>query len=209
MKKKIVNSTAVKEINEIMQLFYDFFGEINTAFVKHRLSLKYQQAGSNFAKQSRQRLARFYAATETTGAELLSIQAAAINFSKIFYDILRLSSPVEAKVNEKVLFSDEAVKEMSEILDRTRELLLHVNDALQTGNPLIISHIEKEAEALNSMTLNSTVLHEDRLCKGVCHPKASVIFMLMLQQLQDILWHCKALVSEQNGVPNIAPLHTN
>jgi len=200
---KIVNSNAVREIDEIMQLFNDFLEKIINAFIKHRLSLEYELMCGDFTRRSRQILSRFYATTKQTHPpESLYIQGATLNFSKIFFDILRLSTLVETKVKEKILFSDEAVNEMKEIFQRTRGLLPHLHDALLTGNAIIIEHIKKEAAALQAKTLDHTVLHEERLCKGICHPRAAVIYMQMLQQLQDILWHFGALVDKENGIPN-------
>lgn len=202
MKKQPVNSVSFKEIDTILQLFYDYMGEIYTCFEKHRLSLKYQQASSDLNRQLRKSLASLYkGAAKMPAKEVLLVQAIALNFSKIYYNLLRLSTQVEAKIKDKVLFSDEAVKEMTEFLRRTRELLPHVRDALKTGNNLIISHVVKEADELMSWAAKTTARHEERLTKGICPPKASVIYIQMLLHLEDILWHCKALVSEENGVP--------
>ncbi|MBS4030310.1 MAG: hypothetical protein KGZ63_02665 [Clostridiales bacterium] len=203
MKKKIVNSSATREIDSIVKMLGEVFTEIQGAFTKNRLSLKYQQTTSEASKTLRKSLVTFYeAAEEVGGDEALAVQATAINLSKVFYDIMKLSNQVETKVKGKVMFSDEAVAEVNDIFRRTAELLPHVADAMRTCNPLIIAHVDKEVDELRANAANSAVLHEDRLCKGACHPKASIIFMQMLQHLQDILWHFKALVSE-NGMPGL------
>lgn len=201
MKKKIMNTSATKEMEQLVTQMGEMFAEINNAFTKHRLSLKYKQTTADAAKHIRKALVNLSeAAADVGGAEALAVQASAMNLSKIFYDILRLANQVENKVNNKVLFSEDAVKEMNDIMKRTGDLLPHVADALRTCNELITRHVEKEVDELRGNASGSTVLHEDRLCKGACHPKASVIYLQMLQHLQDILWHCKALVCD-NGVP--------
>lgn len=203
MKKKIMNTAATKEIDSIVKMLDEVFTEIQGAFIKHRLSLKYQQTTSEVSKSLRKSLVTFYeAAEELGGNEALAVQATAINLSKIFYDLMRLSNQVETKVKDKVMFSDEAVKEVNDILQRTANLLPHVADAMRTCNPLIIAHVDKEVDELRANATNSAVYHEDRLCKGACHPKASIIFMQIMQHLQDILWHFKALVTE-NGMPGL------
>jgi Na+/phosphate symporter len=203
MKKKIVNSAAAKEIDSIAKMLGDVLTEIQGAFKKHRLSLKYQQTTTDVTKTLRKSLVTFYeVAEEMSGNEALAVQATAINLSKVFYDILRLSNQVETKVKEEVMFSEAAVGEVEELIRRTAELLPHVADAIRTCNPLIIAHVNKEVDELRANAANTTVFHEDRLCKGACHPKASVIFMQMMQHLQDILWHFKALVTE-NGIPSL------
>lgn len=201
MKKKMVTMSAATEMEQIVKMLDEMLSEILNAFMKNRLSLKYQQTMEDDTKQVRQHMVSFYeAASEAGGAESLAIQASAINLSKVFYDILKLSHQVEMKVKEKMMFSDEAVAEIENILRRTSALMPHVADALRTCNPLITAHVEKEVDELRNNAANSTALHQDRLCKGICHPKASIIFMQMLQHLQDILWHLKAIVCD-TGIP--------
>jgi phosphate:Na+ symporter len=203
MKKKITNTSATREIEQLVTELGEMFTEVENAFAKHRLSLKYRQAMDDAAKQIRKNLVDLSeAASEMGGNEALSVQATAMNLSKIFYDVLRLSKQVETKVNDKIMFSDEAAGEINAMLRRTAALLPHVADALRTCNELITNHVEKEVDELRNAASSSTVLHEDRLCKGKCHPKASVVFLQMLQLLQDILWHFKALVCD-NGMPSL------
>jgi Na+/phosphate symporter len=202
MTKKMVGSATATEFEDIVAMFGEFYNDLTTAFLSNRLSLKYQQTTAELSKRLRQRLAKAYeSAAEFPGKEALTVQAVAINLSKIFYDLLRLSGNVETKVREKIVFSEAATGEITEVMRRTGELFPHVADAVLTGNPLIVAHVEKEAEALGAAVQQSIRTHEDRLCKGICHPKASVIFMLMTQQVQDILWHCRALVSREHGLP--------
>ncbi|MDW7651941.1 MAG: hypothetical protein SCK29_09780 [Bacillota bacterium] len=202
MNKKIISTSAVKEMEKTVSLLNGLFKEVHTAFMKNRLSLKYRQTLEEANKTIRQSLVNFYEAAAEMGGgeEALSVQATAINLSKIFYDLVRLANQVEKKIGEKILFSDEAVAEMDDLLRRTIDLLPHVADGLRTCNALIVSHVEKEADELRKNAANSTAFHEDRLCKGKCHPKASIIYMQMLQHLQDILWHFKALVCDK-GIP--------
>lgn len=203
MKKKIINASATKEMDAIMTMLGEMFGEIENAFMKHRLSLKYQKTADEVGRKVRQSLVDFYeAAPQLGGEEALSVHATAINLSKVFYDLLRLAHQVETKVRNKVFFSDDAVAEVSGLMQRTSALLPHVADALRTCNDLITSHVDKEVDELRAIAANSTILHEDRLCHGKCHPKASIIYMQILQNLQDILWHLKALVCH-NGIPAV------
>jgi Na+/phosphate symporter len=201
MKKKITNTSATREMELLVSLLGEMFHEVSNAFTKHRLSLKYENTMEEAAKQIRKSLVDLSeAATEMGGNEALSVQATAMHLSKIFYDLLRLSTQVETKVKEKVMFSDEAAGEIVNVFDRTAGLLGHVSDALRTCNELIIAHVKKEVDELRNAASGSTTMHEDRLCKGKCHPKASMVYLQMMQHLQDALWHFKALVCD-NGMP--------
>lgn len=200
MKQKIMNNTAATALEQLILELEEMFAEINTAFTERRLSLKYKQSTDKSAVQIRKALVSLAEVTgELAGAEALAVQSSTINLSKIFYDILHLSCFVEDKIKDKVLFSDAAMAEMSGLLKRSSDLLPHVADALRTCNELIARHVEKEVEELRSYAMSSSLAHEDRLCKGACHPKASVIYLQMLQHVQDILWHFKALACH-NGI---------
>ncbi len=203
MKEKMVNSAATRETDNIVKMLSEVLAELHGAFMKHSMSLKYQQTTTEVTKTLRKSLVSFYGeAAKLGGEEALIVQSTAINLSKVFYDVLRLSNQVETKIKEDIKFSDEAVGEISDIFKRTADLLPHVADTILTCNPLIVAHVSKEIDELTKNANESSALHMDRLCKGTCHPKASIIFMQMTQQLQDILWHLRALVAE-DGMPCI------
>jgi Na+/phosphate symporter len=196
--KKLVCTKSTKEINSTVEMLDQLFLEIYIAFMKHRLSLKYQQMTGDLSKKLRQSLARLYEGSAKVSAEeALAMQATAINFSKVFYDLMRISGQVESKVKENVLFSDVASKEMSELMRGTRELVHNVGDALLTRNDVIVEHVQKEIARLSADAASISGMHGDRLCKGMCHPKASLVYMNLLQHLGDILWHYKALISDE------------
>ena len=199
--KKLVSTKSTKEINSTVEMLDQLFLEIYIAFMKHRLSLKYQQLTGELSKKLRQSLARLYeGSTKVSADEALAMQSTAINFSKVFYDLMRISGQVETKVKENVLFSEVASKEMSELMRSTRELVHNVGDALLTRNEVIVEHVQKEIARLSVDAASISGMHENRLCKGVCHPKASIIYMNLLQHLSDILWHYKAMISDEDIV---------
>ncbi len=196
--KKLISTKSTKEVNSTVEMLDQLFLELYIAFMKHRLSLKYKQVTDDLSKQLRQSLARLYeGSTKVSAEEALAMQSTAINFSKVFYDLMRISGQVEIKVRENILFSDIASEEMSDLMRGTRELVHDVGDALLTRNPVIVAHVEKETSRLTSAATNSSGMHEDRLCKGTCHPKASIIYMNLLQHLSDIHWHYRALVLDE------------
>lgn len=196
--KKPLNSMVAKEINSTVESMENFFSEVCTAFRTHRITLKYKQITDEFIQDIRQNMVRLYRdSVKQLPDEALSLQYTAIHFSKIFYDLQRLSGLVETKIKENILFSNVATDEMSEIFLRTRDLLHHLADALLTGNEVIVAHVNKEADDIQELIEKISGYNQERLSKGVCHPKASIIFTQMLQSSQDILWHYKALVSDK------------
>jgi Na+/phosphate symporter len=199
--KKLSCTSSTKEVNSTVEMLDQLFFEIYVAFMKHRLTLRYQQISDELSRQIRKSLARLYeGSAKLTAEEALAMQSTAINFSKVFYDLLRISAQVESKVKDNVMYSEVASKEMSDLMKGTRELLHHVGDVVLTRNELIAGHVVSETAALSALAASMSGMHEDRLCRGVCHPKASITYMNLLQHLTDILWHYKALSSEEDMV---------
>ncbi|EEG78626.1 Na/Pi cotransporter family protein [Dethiobacter alkaliphilus] len=197
--EKILSASASKEMYQIVSKLNQLFSEIHTAFMKNRLSLKYRQALEKLGKQISMGLVEFSeSARQMDKNEALTVHATAVNLSKIFYDLLRLATQVEKKINSRTRFTNAAIKEMNDILCRTVSVLPHVADGLRTCNPVILAHVHKEVDTLRRDSANSINFHEDRLCEGKCHPRACIVYMQMLQHLQNILWHYKAMICRNN-----------
>lgn len=196
--KKPLNPVVAKEVNSIVEAMENFFSEVYTAFRTHRITLKYKQITDDLSHSIRHNLVRLHRdIVKQLPDEALSLQYTSIHFSKIFYNLQRWSGLVETKIKENIVFSNVATEEISEIFRRTRDLLHHLGDAVLTGNEVIVAHVEKEADSIGDLIEKISGYNQERLSKGICHPKASIIFTQMLQSTQDILWHYKALLSDE------------
>lgn len=199
MQEKLTCTSATKEVEQVLFCLSQMLQEIHQTFMKNLLSLKYKQRKVKLGNQTRQSIVGFFqTGIKLSPGEALTVQATTTNLSKIYYDLLRIEAQVEKKVSSKTKFSTAAVRETNELLRRTVSLFPHVADAIRTCSPVIILYVQKETAALRELAANSIAVHERRLCEAKCHPRACVLYMQILQHLQDILWHLEAMVCNKN-----------
>lgn len=96
---------------------------------------------------------------------------------------------VRNKVNENILFSDKAVGELKFLFENTREVLKNAGDFFLTRNPLLMNHILEKGVYLNQIADSYAIEHEDRLIAGVCMPKASPLYINILECVTRINWY--------------------
>lgn len=114
-------------------------------------------------------------------------------FQKIKYSFDKLAGSILTKIDEGVLFSDKAVIELKDIFDCVIDELQNAHDLILTKNPVLINYIVEKAEVYDEVTMKYAEEHQDRLIKGICLPKSSLIYLLILESLKDILWYIKGI----------------
>lgn len=104
-------------------------------------------------------------------------------------NVLKLLGIIRIKVDESVLFSDKAVSELDCLFSNTTDVLKSTGDALKTENRALVRHILEEEAALRNKACEYEEVHEDRLISGVCAPKASKLYLDMVNSIREINWH--------------------
>jgi len=94
---------------------------------------------------------------------------------------------------EGVLFTDRATREVNSLFEIALELLECVRDALRTGNRTLIRHILLAGQRCELMANEFALFHEQRLIEGVCLPRASSVYLAMLDYLKGIEWHARQI----------------
>lgn len=87
---------------------------------------------------------------------------------------------IELKIKEKLLFSDEAVKEYGHLYNKTGEALGAVVEALDRDNPALISKVAKEKAHFKDLLEQCRRHHEERMIEGTCMPFACNMYLNML-----------------------------
>lgn len=87
---------------------------------------------------------------------------------------------IEIKIKEKLLFSDEAVKEYSHLYKKTGEALVAVIKALDKDNPALIRKTIKEKAHFKDLLEQYRRHHEERMIEGTCVPFACNMYINML-----------------------------
>jgi phosphate:Na+ symporter len=98
---------------------------------------------------------------------------------------------IQIKIEEKLLFSDDAVKEYSELYRKTEDALKEVVEALVKGNPSLVQQVLKRQEHIDTLVDQYRQRHNQRLVEGVCSPIACNMFLNMLDFTAAIYYHTK------------------
>jgi phosphate:Na+ symporter len=100
---------------------------------------------------------------------------------------------VQIKINEHLLFSEDAVEEYKELYNRTKISLEEVVFALQRDNPGLIKEVLKKEEHIDSLVDRYRSQHNERLVAGKCTPLGCNLFLNMLDFTAAIYYHTKKI----------------
>lgn len=93
------------------------------------------------------------------------------------------------KGRDGIPFSDKAQTELTQLFDLLKEMLRNFRDLLSTLNPGLLAILLNQQKQLAQMTLDFALAHEDRLISGLCSPKASSLYLDILDSVRNINRH--------------------
>jgi len=100
---------------------------------------------------------------------------------------------VQIKINEHLLFSEDAVDEYKELYNKTKVSLEEVVFALQRDNPGLIKEVLKKEEHIDELVDKYRGQHNERLVMGKCTPLGCNLFLNMLDFTAAIYYHTKKI----------------
>ena len=129
---------------------------------------------------------------------LLSISSI---FDRMGYNIEGIVDRLRRMVQEDIPFSDRAVKETTHIFQEVIPLLENLPDLIFTRNKMLFQHMEEKSKALFKEADASAEEHERRLIEGVCMPKASPVYLGIIESLKAITMHVADLSERIVSLP--------
>lgn len=103
---------------------------------------------------------------------------------------------IRTKIKDGTLFSDKAISEVTFLMQRIHEVLKNIGDIILTRNGVIGTYV-KESQAEISRSANEfATMHEERLIKGLCMPRASSLFLDIMDATKGIAWHAREIVEK-------------
>lgn len=102
---------------------------------------------------------------------------------------------VQIKIEEKLLFSDEAVKEYTQLYQKTEEALKDVVNALDKNEMCFADQVFKKERLIDDLIDEYRKRHAQRLIEGICSPLACNMFLNMLDFTGQIFHHTKSIAS--------------
>lgn len=125
-----------------------------------------------------------------------------MHLERVAENIELLGAAVGRMIRDGVLFTDRATGEIRRLFGIVLELLEGLRDALRTGNRTLVRYIQDAGRTCEAQANEFALFHEQRLIEGVCQPKASSIYLAMLDHLRGIEWHARQ-VAEKLGTGSL------
>lgn len=100
---------------------------------------------------------------------------------------------VQIKIEEKLLFSEDAVKEYSNLYHKTEEALRKVVEAIEKDEPCFLKEVLKNEGEVDKLVDEYRKTHTQRLINGVCSPLACNMYLNMLDFTGQIFHHTKSI----------------
>jgi Na+/phosphate symporter len=93
------------------------------------------------------------------------------------------------KVQQQILFSDHAVKEINEVFQEAMELLETLPRLINSQDKALAKHIGEMGRSVFKIANGFSEEHENRLIQGICLPKSSPIYLGILESLKGVILH--------------------
>ncbi len=106
----------------------------------------------------------------------------------------KLSEQIEKKINDRILFSDKAVTEVTFLLQRLVDIIKPTSDIMLARNKILSRYVEESETGVVRRANEYATLHEDRLIEGLCQPVASTLYLNILDAIKTVAWHAKEIV---------------
>ena len=111
----------------------------------------------------------------------------ASSFDRMTFNIEGIVDRLKSKVQERILFSDRAVKEINDVFQEAMNLLESLPNLILTQDRLLAQHIGEQVRSVFKIANGYSEGHEERLIQGICVPKHSPIYLGILESLKGII----------------------
>lgn len=95
------------------------------------------------------------------------------------------------KTRDSIPLNDRNVQEIGDVLQSVQGLLKDLRDIIIAPNKHLIQHVISQSEALDQKCQEMQLNHVDRLLEGSTAPKASSLYLDILESIQSIKRHIR------------------
>ena len=100
---------------------------------------------------------------------------------------------VEIKIQERLLFSEEAVREYEELYKKTSAAIDEIVFALERDSLGLVKEVLRKEEHIDSLVDDYRRRHNQRLIDGVCTPMACNMYLNILDFTAAVYYHAKKI----------------
>jgi len=116
-----------------------------------------------------------------------------MHLERIGDNVEYLVRAIQTMVREGIPFTDRAMREVNALFEKAIELVECVRDMIPTRNRILIRHVLAEGPRYERTADEYALAHQQRLIEGVCMPKASSVYLAILDYLKGIEWHTRQI----------------
>lgn len=110
--------------------------------------------------------------------------------------LLRLNTTVRVIIDEDIPLTERAQRELNSLFERGVELLECLRDGLVTENRVLVRHVIGSGVQYAQLAKDYAMAHHQRLEEGVCLPRASSVYLEMLDGLTAVEGHVRKIAEE-------------
>ncbi len=169
---------------EMVQLTRDAFKQYSASAIDrvvglgHDLHLKEKRLTDHVAMQLRE------APWVLGAAEHLAFLPAALE--RIGDQVESLARCVKAMDRDGIQFSERATTEVMTLFNRGADLLTQITDVIRTSDRTPLARIDEAGRAFQALCDEAMLDHEKRVIRGTCTPRASSLYLAMLDFSREI-----------------------
>ena len=97
------------------------------------------------------------------------------------------------KARDGIPFSDKAMRELKQLFEVFTNMLSNLGEVVTTCDRGLLDHLMSQHGRLAQMTMDFAFAHEDRLIEGTCSPKASSLYMDILDSVRNANRHIRSI----------------
>lgn len=134
--------------------------------------------------------------TESQAGHYVAVPA---HIERLVQNIERISTCLQGKIREDVLFSDKAMSELNFLFEKIKDILVNTKDMVLARNTILAGYIKEAAHAVTLSANDFSTRHEERLIEGLCLPRASSMYLELLDAFKGVAWHAKEVARDLIG----------
>jgi len=122
-----------------------------------------------------------------------------MHLERIGDNIEAFARALERQAQDGAVFTDRAMHEIDRLMEKALELLEATRDILRTGNRTLVHHVLSDGPCFQATASEFASFHQERLIQGVCAPRASSIYLAMVDYLRGVERHQREIVQKVSG----------
>ncbi|NOY65330.1 MAG: hypothetical protein GXO97_08055 [Nitrospirae bacterium] len=195
--ERIPSKGRVEEIHDLSVKIEEVLSLLYNAFIYSREAFLHEAAMIIKEIKRRERELTEYLISMSDRDETARLYAPIpSHLGRIAGNLELMHRAVETKVKENLLFSDKAVSEMNFLFNRTKEVITNLSDLLLARNRFLANYIIESEKEIEHTANEFATLHEERLIEGLCLPKSSGVYVMIVDSIKRIVWNAKEIAEK-------------